>query len=451
MNDPLIEPTKHYSSCKIFCITMSCLAFQVGWTVVFGLVDPLMTDLNLSKVTKFIAWSIGPITGFFVQPIIGYYSDRCRSRFGRRRPYLFWGGVGTFIGLGGLFALYMLREKWSHNLITPILLIVIAVTYISINTFQSPARSIIGDILPPDQRTRGFAFSSILIGIGAVVTNLLGGIGYFVNSPSYQKKVFPITLILSTVTIVISLATTIIVANEKQFTEEIEKGSIFDLKSIFHMSKVQTRVSIALMTSWAAFTGFSIKLTTFYSKEVFPDDNNKGLCFGLVVNALVNTLAFLYGAIHEKFVNTLGTKMAYFVSHFLMFGSLLGVLFAKNKWVFMALMAPLGMGSTVFNTIPFSIVTADSTPQSLGKNIGALNIFLVLGQQIANLVIIAVGYIHKKWDWLNQRVGENQAYIGSGFVASAIACVLSFWIIVPKGEEGAISITSSEEKYEQLK
>lgn len=450
MNDLLLDTPKKYSTFQIYCICMSCLAFQVGWTAVFALVDPLMTRLNMDSVTKFIAWSLGPVSGFFVQPIVGHYSDRCRSKWGRRRPYLFFGGLGTFIGLSGLFLLYLYSEKLSMILMKILLLISMTFTYVSINAFQSPARSIIGDILPPEQRTKGFAISSVLIGMGAVVTNLLGGVGYFIESPSYQKKVFSITLIISTSTIVITLATTIIAAKEKPFVEELDNQKIFDLKSLFHMSKAQTRVSIALLVSWASFTGFVIKQTAFYSNEVFPTQKEKGLCFGMFVNAIVNTLSFMYGFMHEAFINCAGTKMAYAISHFLMFACLFGVFFTKNQWILMALMAPLGMGSTVFNTIPFSIVTADSPPSELGKNIGALNMFLVAGQQVANLVIMLVGYIWRNWPWFSQRVGENQAYIGSGFVAGLIATGLSFWIIVPKNESNPMASSESDSKYQSI-
>ncbi|MFS7901887.1 putative MFS transporter superfamily [Helianthus anomalus] len=33
-------------------------------------------------------WLCGPLSGLVVQPIVGYYSDRCTSRFGRRRPFV---------------------------------------------------------------------------------------------------------------------------------------------------------------------------------------------------------------------------------------------------------------------------------------------------------------------------------------------------------------------------
>jgi len=32
---------------------------------------------------------IGPALGFFLVPVIGRASDKCRSRYGRRRPFIF--------------------------------------------------------------------------------------------------------------------------------------------------------------------------------------------------------------------------------------------------------------------------------------------------------------------------------------------------------------------------
>ena len=40
-----------------------------------------------------LLWLAGPITGLFVQPLVGYYSDRTWTRFGRRRPYFLVGAA----------------------------------------------------------------------------------------------------------------------------------------------------------------------------------------------------------------------------------------------------------------------------------------------------------------------------------------------------------------------
>ena len=47
-------------------------------------------------------WMFSPILGIFTGPILGSRSDNCRSRFGRRRPFI------LFLVLGSMFGLTLL-------------------------------------------------------------------------------------------------------------------------------------------------------------------------------------------------------------------------------------------------------------------------------------------------------------------------------------------------------
>ena len=42
---------------------------------------------------------LSPLLGFFLQPILGLMSDRCQSRFGPRRPFIFILSLLALIGL----------------------------------------------------------------------------------------------------------------------------------------------------------------------------------------------------------------------------------------------------------------------------------------------------------------------------------------------------------------
>ena len=46
-----------------------------------------------------ILWIAAPVTGLIVQPIVGYFSDRTWTRFGRRRPYFLAGAILSSIAL----------------------------------------------------------------------------------------------------------------------------------------------------------------------------------------------------------------------------------------------------------------------------------------------------------------------------------------------------------------
>ena len=439
-NEPLIQNSDEpkFSVFKIICICGACLGYQCASAAVVALVDPLMTSLEMSDVVKFINWSFGPLTGLIVQPVIGYFSDRCRSKMGRRRPFILWGGILTAFGIFALFLLKTYAEKLSKAGQVSLLLLIVAFTYVSINTFQGTSRTILGDIVPKSQQDMAFTISSSIVGLASIITNLIGGVGYFINSSSYQSKTTTITLATCGVVVVLSVTLTMVTAKEKQFSGEVEKTNVFKklFHAITHMNKPMQRSAIIITASWAAFYSFMIKETVIFSDDVFPSDqSDKGLCFGLFVTALTNALTFLYGIVHTPIVNLLGMKATYFLSHLIMAICFIGVFFTTNQWALLGLFAPMGIANTVFNSVPFSITSSTSKAEDIGTNLGVLNIFVVLGQQITNLLNLLYGYIIDHWKWFNSRVGKNQAYIGLGSIPALIAAFLAFSLIIPTKED----------------
>lgn len=153
------------------------LSFWQIWNMSFGFLGIqfgfALQNANTSRIfetlggdTKNLAfyWLAAPVTGLLVQPIIGYYSDRTWHRkWGRRRPFFAVGAILASI------ALIVMPNS-------PTLWIAIGTLWImdaSINVSMEPFRAFVGDMLPPSQRTTGFAMQSFFIGIGAVVASAL--------------------------------------------------------------------------------------------------------------------------------------------------------------------------------------------------------------------------------------------------------------------------------------
>lgn len=111
-----------------------------------------------------ILWVAAPLTGLIVQPIIGYFSDRTWSpKLGRRRPFFL---VGAILASLALFVMPNSPYLWFA---AGMLWIMDA----SINVSMEPFRAFVGDNLPDNQRTKGFAMQSFFIGIGAYVASKL--------------------------------------------------------------------------------------------------------------------------------------------------------------------------------------------------------------------------------------------------------------------------------------
>ncbi|MDR1939555.1 MAG: MFS transporter, partial [Clostridiales bacterium] len=83
----------------------------------FGLVIAVYTAYlvmnNVGAALAGIIIMIGRIWGAFADPIIGALSDNTRTKYGRRRPYIFTGGVFIFFSFAMLFLpLYKMPDEW---------------------------------------------------------------------------------------------------------------------------------------------------------------------------------------------------------------------------------------------------------------------------------------------------------------------------------------------------
>jgi solute carrier family 45 protein 1/2/4 len=61
----------------------------------------------MSKSLLGLVWIAGPLTGVLVQPYVGLKSDRSRSKWGKRRPYIVGGAT---VGMVSLMILAWARE-----------------------------------------------------------------------------------------------------------------------------------------------------------------------------------------------------------------------------------------------------------------------------------------------------------------------------------------------------
>lgn len=111
-----------------------------------------------------ILWIAAPLTGLIVQPIIGHWSDKTWSKkWGRRRPFFM---VGAILASLSLLFFPNVTELWMAAIMLWLL-------DASINVSMEPFRAFVGDLLPDEQRTRGFAMQSFFIGVGAVISSAL--------------------------------------------------------------------------------------------------------------------------------------------------------------------------------------------------------------------------------------------------------------------------------------
>jgi solute carrier family 45 protein 1/2/4 len=76
-------------------LTISIGGLQIVWSVELSNGSPYLLSLGMSKALLAFVWLAGPLTGVLVQPYIGIRSDRCRISWGKRKPFMIAGTLGT--------------------------------------------------------------------------------------------------------------------------------------------------------------------------------------------------------------------------------------------------------------------------------------------------------------------------------------------------------------------
>ncbi|SEB07886.1 MFS transporter [Leifsonia sp. 21MFCrub1.1] len=169
----------------LFLVNTVLLSCYAAFIVIFvpnqvQTLDPMQKVGNLAIVT-----TSASIATIFIQPLVGAFSDRTRSRLGRRAPWV-------LIGAGGA-AVFMLLLAGAATLLW--ITIFYVMVMILLNTLNAPIPAIITDRVPT--RSRGVASAVLamgtLVGMGAGVI----GAGYFAEMIGVGYGVFAALVLLS--------------------------------------------------------------------------------------------------------------------------------------------------------------------------------------------------------------------------------------------------------------
>jgi maltose/moltooligosaccharide transporter len=160
---PLAGVRPRLSQLAIMNMCLGFFGIQIGFALQNGNASRIFQTLGAQVDNLAILWIAAPLTGLLVQPVIGHFSDRTWGPLGRRRPYFLVGAILTSAAM-----------VFMPN--APTLWLAAATLWVmdaSINITMEPFRAFVGDNLPDEQRTAGYATQTFFIGVGAVLASCL--------------------------------------------------------------------------------------------------------------------------------------------------------------------------------------------------------------------------------------------------------------------------------------
>eukprot|EP00057_Strongylocentrotus_purpuratus_P003292 XP_003726336.1 PREDICTED: solute carrier family 45 member 3 [Strongylocentrotus purpuratus] len=169
-------------------VNLITLGTELCSSAAFSYLPPLLLEAGFSESGMSTVMAMGPFLALFLLPVMGTSSDRCQSRFGRRRPYI------AVLSLGIIVSLTLLpNTKLITAYFTPYFpekqfgLIFLAACVILLDfcsqVCYTPIESLLSDPCKTEtQRNRSFGIFSLMMSLGACL-------GYWIVSVNWSETV----------------------------------------------------------------------------------------------------------------------------------------------------------------------------------------------------------------------------------------------------------------------
>ena len=158
-----MDAKPHLSAWQTAKICIGAFGIQFGFALPQANLTRIFQNLGASLENVPLLWLAGPITGLIVQPLIGHWSDRTWTRFGRRRPYFL---IGATLAAGALIAMPNATTLWTAAALLWLL-------DASLNLTMGPFRAFVADQMSAEQRSSGYLMYMFFASVGAVIGSFL--------------------------------------------------------------------------------------------------------------------------------------------------------------------------------------------------------------------------------------------------------------------------------------
>lgn len=424
---------------QIWNMSFGFFGIQFGWGLQMANMSVIYQYLGAKESDIPLLWLAAPVTGFLVQPILGYYSDRTWGFLGRRRPYFL---------IGAIFASLALIAMPN----SPTIWVAAGLLWIldaSVNVSMEPFRAFVGDLLPPKQRKEGFAMQSLLIGLGAVLssslpwilTNLFGVVSKGEDNaiPLSIHIAFYIGSLVFFLAVVYTILTTKenppedLEAFRKMKAESSGVGNAFReiVGGIIHMPRVMKQLAWVQFFTWFGLYCLWIYFAPSIAKNIFngipgTPEYQAGTEWGGICFSVYNGVAFVFAFILLAIVKKFSARSIHAVCLSLAGVGLLCILWIDDPKLLLLSMVAIGIGWASILAMPYAILCNAIPPARMGFYMGVFNFFIVLPQIFASL---GLGYILKHL--LN---GNSMMAIGLAGVSMLFAAFLLRFVKEEQGE-----------------
>lgn len=335
------------------------------------------------KVANFaVVSTIGAVFALFAQPIAGQLSDRTRSRFGRRAPWIV---IGALVG-----ALSLIGLAFANSFVS--VLIAATLVQTAYNFAQGPLSAVMPDRVPIKRRGTFSALSGIGLMVGALGGQIVGSVFLGSIGGGYIfLAVFSVLMLSLFVIVNPDYSSKDLALEPFKFIDFIKTFWVNPIKHPDFFWAFTGRT--LLYAGYFTVTGYQLFILTDYIGIKNPATVIPLLGVVSLAGILISTI--ISGPLSDKFGRR---KPFIFASSVLVGIALLIPMFSHTLPAWMAMTFISGFGFGMFQAVDTALMSQVlPSAKSFAKDLGVVNIAATLPQAlapaIAGAVVLSFGYI----------------------------------------------------------
>ena len=203
-------------------IGFAFLSICAFWQMYDNLIPLILTNtFHMNEELSGAIMAADNVLALFLLPLFGGLSDRCRSRLGRRRPFIL---VGTLSAVVLMMGLPMLADSF-HASPSPgklaAFVAVLGLLLIAMGTYRSPAVALMPDVTPKPLRSKANAIINLMGAVGGILYLLVTTFLYKTKSDHYISYL-PLFAIVSGIMLA-ALAVLMLLVNEPRLVAQQQR------------------------------------------------------------------------------------------------------------------------------------------------------------------------------------------------------------------------------------
>jgi len=433
---------------RTILVGFAFLAISMFWVVYDSIIAKLLINsFGLNQLWSGVLMALDNMLALFLLPLFGLWSDKTKSKYGKRTPYIFIGtiiaaifivgvaivdhfqlvavtnaGIGPVIASGGFFifdgsmATYATKELatvarrdiiWNNITSSdPTLLVVflgvLLIVLIAMASYRTPAVSLMPDVTPKPLRSKANAIINLMGTVGGMIA--LGFMTFLAHDYQSYIPVFVLMAALMILFLVIFLITVKEMKWVKENNDLMVKEGLIDAKEaeeivagVEEKMPKDVRKSFILILASVVLWFFAYNAATSKFSVYATDVLNTGFTLPLLVANLTALISFIpIGIIATK----IGRKKTILIGIcILTFAFALAIfLTAQSAMLIWVTMGLAGVGWATINVNSYPMVVEMSKGSNIGKYTGYYYTASMAAQIFTPIISGAL------MDWLGMKI-----------------------------------------------